>query len=133
MKKLMTILLASLLLVGCAGKEKTAKEYGGGISVEIAASQKIKHVGLVKYVGGIAGTSDNVINADNSPFKKGQILWFDTPLSEGDSIIKIEVTYSLNTNETEEKTTEKIDISKANKWVNLRLNQDMELEIVDME
>ncbi len=127
----MMILLASLLLVGCAGKEKTAKDFGEGISVEMAASQKIKHLSLVKYVYGSEEFSGGVINADYSPFKDGQILWFDAALSEASSTIAI--SYSLNLDGTEEKTTEKIDISGASKWVNLKLNQDMELEIVDME
>ncbi|MEO4052890.1 hypothetical protein [Solibacillus sp. CAU 1738] len=133
MEKLLTVLLTTLLLVGCTEKASTAEEHGKGISVEMAASQKIKHLSLVKYVDGIVVTSDNVINADNSPFKKGEIIWFDTSLGSDNSLVKIAISYSQNIDATEETTTEKIDISNATKWVNVRLNQDMEIEIVDLE
>lgn len=133
MNKLLVVLLSLLLLVGCTEKASTAKERGNGISIELETSQNIKHVSLVKYENVINVTSDNVIHADNSPFKEGEIILFDTPLSEDSSNVKIAVAYSVNLDGTKNKTTEKIDISGASKWVNLKLNNDMELEIIDME
>lgn len=130
--RLLTIVVLFLLiLAGCSAK--SAEQHGSGISVEMNESLNIKHLTFMVYVNGKETYSTNVINADNSAFKKGEVIWFDVPSIETDTTIKFALSYSENLNATQSKVTNKIDISNASKWVNAELNEDYQLELLDME
>ncbi|TKI53559.1 hypothetical protein FC756_23325 [Lysinibacillus mangiferihumi] len=133
MRRLIVLCLVGFLLVGCAEKGKTAEQFDKGISVEMDNSQDIKLMRLIKFVNGEEVTDENVVNADNTPFKKGQIIWYDIPLDKANSTVEIQIAYSKNDDGTNEKTTEKIDVSEAKKWVNFKLNEEYHLKIIDMK
>ncbi|AHN24226.1 hypothetical protein [Lysinibacillus varians] len=133
MRRLIVLCLVGFLLVGCAEKGKTAEQFDKGISVEMDNSQDIKLMRLIKFVNGEEVTDENVFNADNTSFKKGQIIWYDIPLDQANSTVEIQIAYSKNDDGTNEKTTEKIDVSEAKKWVNFKLNEEYHLKIIDMK
>lgn len=127
---IVTVLLV-FLLAGCSAK--SAKQHGAGISVEMGDSLNIKHMTIIKYVGGLEVASENVINADNSSFTKGQVTWFDLPFSSTNSDVEIAISYSENIDGTSSKTTPKLNISKANKWVNVKFTENYELQLMEMD
>ncbi len=133
MRRLIVLCLVVFLLVGCAEKGKTAEQLDKGISVEMNNSQDVKLMRLIKFVNGEEVTDEYVVNAENTPFKKGQIIWYDIPLDKANSTVEIQLVYSKSDGGTNEKTTEKIDVSKATKWVNFKLNEEYHLEIIDMK
>ena len=94
MKKIVVILLAVLIISGCSAK--SAEQHGHGISVEMADSLNIKHMTLNMYVDGREVFSENVINANNSPFEKGEIIWFDVSPSATNSTVELTLSYSRN-------------------------------------
>lgn len=129
--KMLSILLMSLLIIaGCSAK--SAEQHGSGISVEIAESQNIKHLTIIKYENGKEVFSENVINADTSAFEKGDIVWFDVTPSSNNGTVKLLLEYSQNVDATDSKTTNKIDISNAKQWANVKL-EDGQLELIDYE
>ena len=131
MKKLAVLLLAVLIISGCSAK--SAGQHGHGISVEMADSLNIKHMSLIMYVDGKEVFSENVINANSSPFEKGEIVWFDVSPSAPNSTVELTLSYSRNLNGTNEQTTEKIDISNANDWVNLKFTKNNDLQLIKMQ
>lgn len=131
MKRLVIIFLAILILTGCSAK--SAKQHGMGISVEMADSLNIKHLTLIKFVNGKEVISENVINADNSPFEKGEIIWFDISPGSTNSTAELALSYSENLDGTDAKLTKKIDISNASKWVNIKFNKGYYLKLLDQE
>lgn len=130
LKTLTVFLMSFLIIAGCSSK--SAEQHGSGISVEIADSQNIKHLTLIKSVGGKEVFSENIINADNSAFEKGDIVWFDVTPSSQNGEAKLELNYSENVNATESKTTYKINISNAKQWVNVKF-EDGQLKLLDYE
>ena len=131
MKKLVLILLAVLIISGCSAK--SAQQHGHGISVEMADSLNIKHMSLFMYVDGKEVFSENVVNADNSSFEKGEIIWFDVSPSATNSTVELTLSYSRNSNGTNEQTTEKIDISNASNWVNVKFTKNYDLQLIKMQ
>lgn len=129
MKKILLFLFCVMLLSACSAP--SAEERDKGISVEMAASQNLKHLTLHLYVNGREIFSENVINANNSAFEKGETVWFDVSPDHPNSTIELALSYSKNLDATNTKTTEKIDVSKASKWVNTKLNADKQLELLD--
>ncbi len=131
-KFLSLILLSLFIIAGCSAK--SAEQHGEGISVEMGASLNIKHLTLTAYVnGGKEVFSENVINADNSAFEKGEVIWFDVAPFENELTIKLQLSYSENLNAAQSKMTNKLDISNANKWVNVKFNEDYTIELIGME
>ena len=131
MKKLIVILLTVLIISGCSAK--SAKQHGHGISVEMADSLNIKHMSLFMYVDGKEVFSEHVVNADNSSFEKGEIIWFDVSPNATNSIVELTLSYSRNSNGTNEQTTEKIDISNANDWVTIKFTENYDLQLIKMQ
>lgn len=131
MKKLAILFLSILIIAGCSGK--SAQQHGHGISIEMAHSLNIKHMELVKYVNGNEVFRGGVINANGSSFGKGEIVWFDVALSNTNSTVEIAISYSENPNGANAKTTEKINISTATSWVNVKFTKDYQLELIDMD
>lgn len=124
------VALTFLLLYGCSAE--SAKQHGEGISVEIGDSLNIKHITLIKYTNGIEVFSENVINADGSTFKKGDVLWFDVSPSSTNSTVKLALSYSENSDGSGSKTTPKIDVSNANEWINVKFSDDYQLNLIEM-
>ena len=131
MKKCLLLLFSIIILSACSAQ--SAEELDKGISVEMAASQNIKHLTLHLYVNGKETFNENVINANNSAFEKGEIVWFDVSPDHPNATVELAVSYSKNLDATDAKTTEKIDVSNARKWVNTKLNADKQLELLDSE
>ena len=131
MRKLVAILLTVLIISGCSAK--SAEQHGHGISVEMADSLNIKHMTLFMYVDGKEVFSEHVINANNSPFEKGEIILFDVSPSATNSIVELTLSYSRNLNGTNEQITEKIDISNASDWVNLKFTKSYDLQLIKMQ
>ena len=130
--KLFTIVaLTFLILSGCSAK--SAKQQGEGISIEMSESLNIGHITLMKYVDGIEVFSESVIYADNSSFKKGDIIWFDVSPSSPNSTVELAVTYSENVIGSSNKTTPKIEISPADEWVNLKFSSNYQLNLIEMD
>lgn len=77
--------------------------------------------------------SENVTNADNSPFEKGEVVWFNVSPSATNSTVELAVSYSENLDGTDGQTTEKISVTNANEWVNVKLIEDYHLRMVDMK
>lgn len=123
--------LLILLLSGCSSS--TAKQHGSGISIKMTDSLNVKHITLTKYVGGIEVESSNVINADNSSFEKGDVTWFDMPVSSTNKTVEIAISYSENINGTYAKTTPKLDISNADTWVNVNFTDNYELQLIESD
>ncbi|OCA87912.1 hypothetical protein A8F94_08760 [Bacillus sp. FJAT-27225] len=130
MKKVLVLLLAAIVLAGCAGKGKTAEQHGKGISVEMAGSPTIKHITVVQYVNGREIVGESVINADGSALSNGENVWFDVPLSKKDKL-EIALEYSEKNDGTNPRTTRRVDISEARAWVTLKLNEENQLEFVN--
>ncbi|QUW23562.1 membrane lipoprotein lipid attachment site-containing protein [Sporosarcina sp. Marseille-Q4063] len=131
MKRFILILLAILVMSGCSAK--SAQQHGHGISVEMADSLHINHMTLNMFVNGNEVFSENVINADNSSFKKGEIIWFDVSPRATNSTVELTLSYSRNLNGTNAKTTEKIDISNANDWVTIKFTKNYDLHLIKMQ
>ena len=131
MKRLATIILSILILAGCSAK--SAEQIGKGISVEVSDPIDVKHMTLIKYVDGKEAFSENVINADNSPFENGDIIWFDVSPSATDSTVELAISYSENLDGTDAQTTEKINVSNANEWINVKFIEDFHLKLIDLE
>lgn len=131
MKKWVIVLLSILVLVGCSAK--TAEQRGEGISMEMADSLHIKHISLIKYVNGQIQVINNVINADNSAFEKGEIIHFDVSPYEINQQGAWAISYSENIDGTNGQITNKLGLSDAQKWVHLQFTEEYELKIIDME
>ena len=89
LKTLSALLMSFLIIGGCSAK--SAEQHGSGISIEIAESQNIKHLTIIKYENGKEDFSENVINADNSAFEKGDIVWFDLTPSSNNETVKLQL------------------------------------------
>lgn len=131
MKKLALIFFSMLILTGCSAK--SAQQHGHGISIEMTDSLNIKHMTLIKYVNGIEAESQNVINADNSSFEKGEIIWFDVSPSNPNSAVEFAISYSKNSNGTNERTTEKINVPNENDWMDIMFTEEYQLKLVDLK
>lgn len=130
------VTITFLVLVGCSQlTEKTAKDIGNGMSVQIDESYNIMHISFTKYVNGREVFSENVINADNSAFEKGQVIIFDESpaATDSDSNVQVALSYSKNLDGTDAETTEKIDINGADKWVNLKFDKNYKLQLVEKD
>ncbi len=127
-KFLFVLLIFSIFMTGCAAK--SAEQHGNGISVEFDKSLGIKHVTIIQYVNDEEYFRENVINANKSPFEKGEVVWFDTAVDETN---EFQLAYSMNINGTDPQLTNKLNISKANNWVNAKFTEEFKLEIEDME
>lgn len=134
MKRLTLLFLSIVILAGCSTPGKSAEQQGHGISIEMSNSLDIKHMTLIKYVNGREVVSENVINADNSSFKKGDITWFDiSPSAESNTKSELAISYDENLDGTNAHKTETIDISNANEWVNVEFTKDFQLRVIDMK
>lgn len=132
MKRLTILILTIVILSGCSSSAKSAEQHGKGISIEMSHSLEIKHMTLMMYVNGIEVFNENVINADNSPFKEGDITWFDVALHANDnSTIEVALSYSENSDGTDSRKTDKIDISGVSEWVNIVFMEDYQIKVID--
>lgn len=125
------VVLSLLIMAGCSAK--SAQQNGNGISVEMGDSLNIKNIALITYVNGKEVFSGNVINADNSSFEKGEVIWFDVSPFGTNSTVELAVSYSENINAKQSKTTNKIDISNAKNWVNVKFSKDYKINVIEME
>lgn len=133
MKRLTVLFLSIVILAGCSTPAKSAEQHGQGISIEMSNNLGIKHMSLIKFVNGKQVVSENVIHADNSPFKKGEITWFDmSPSAESNTKIELAISYGENVDGTNAHKTETIDISNANEWVDVEFTKDFKLRVIDM-
>ena len=130
MKKLFIMLIFSFILVGCSEEEKTAKDFGKGVSVEIQANETLKHFSLEKYVNGKLVSSDNVVHADNSPFEKGEIVYFDIPIPQKDEEVEFALAFSGKSEDTDSRSTDKLKIKTGNAWIELILTEQLQLKKV---
>lgn len=128
MRKLVMILACSFLLFGCSSSYQSAKDLGNGVSVEIQTNVTIKHLRVEKYVNGTLTDSQNVINANNSAIKKGEIVHFDFPIYVNDEDVEFLLLYSKNIDGTNSYPTNKLKITSTDTWVNLLLNDQLQLE-----
>ena len=128
MKRFIVLIFCILILAGCPSAYKSAKDVGKGVSVENQATKTIKHLRIEKYVDGNLIDSEDVINANNSAFKKGEIVIFDIPVQANEEVEYL-VNYSENLDATNEVSTDKIKISPQESWTNLILNKDLQLEV----
>ena len=128
MKRLIILIFCILILAGCPNTYKSAKDVGKGVSLEIQATKTIKHLRIEKYVNGNLIDSENVINANNSAFKKGEIVIFDIPVQVNEEVAYL-VKYSENLDATNEISTTKIKINPQDPWTNLILNEDLQLKV----
>lgn len=133
MKRFIIVFLSTLLLFGCGG-DKTAEQQGTGISVEVGdiKDEQIRYVGITVYLNELLYMDDNIYKDDYSFFQDGDIVWFNIPIIS-DKRQEIEVHYSNNPDGSDTKTTNKIDITEANKWVNTKIDNDLRLEILAMD
>ncbi len=132
MKRLTILFILLVILAGCSASAKSAEQHGKGISIEMSHSLDIKHMAILMHVNGREVFSENVINADNSPFKKGDITWFDvSPHANKNSTVEIAISYSQNSDGTEVRKTDTIDISDVNDWINIVFKEDYQLEVMD--
>ncbi len=129
--KLFTFITVTLLLFGCSAD--SAKELGKGISIEFSNSTNIKHLTLFMYVDGIEVFSEHMIHANQSAFEKGDIIWFDVSPASANSTVELALSYSENINGSNSKTTPKLDISNANKWVNVSFSSNYQLKLIEMD
>ncbi|MBM7608775.1 hypothetical protein JOD29_002022 [Lysinibacillus composti] len=133
MKKLFILFMViSFALVGCSDSEKTAKQNGSGISVEIGDNDNIRYLNLTLYVDGLFWGSEEVISEENESFQNQGIFWFNTPTFQNIDV-EIELIYSENMDGTNSQITNKIDITQAKKWVNIKLNDELQLEILEFK
>ncbi|MFY3792500.1 hypothetical protein ACOQFO_12575 [Ureibacillus sp. MALMAid1270] len=131
LRMVVLVILSLFILAGCSAK--SAEQHGSGISIEMDESLGIKHMTIITYVDGKEVFSENVINADNSAFGKGEVIWFDVSPFSPNTKVELAISYSQNINATQSKTTPKKDISKANKWVNVMFSGDYQLNLIDMD
>lgn len=132
MKRLIILLLSIVLVAGCSTSAKSAEQHGEGVSIEMSHSLDIKHMTLSVLVNGQEAFSEGVINADNSSFKKGEIIWFDaSPHANKDSTVEVALSYSKNSDGTDARKTNKIDISGVNDWVTLKFMKNYQIEVMD--
>lgn len=128
MKRLIVLIICILILTGCPSTFKSAKDVGQGVSVENQATKTIKHLRIEKYIDGHLTASENVINANNSAFKKGEIVIFDIPVQVNEEVAYL-VKYSENLDATNDVSTNKIEINPQDAWTNLILNEHLQLEV----
>jgi len=130
--KICVVLFSLFILVGCSAK--SAEQHGSGVSVEMSDSTDMKHITLNMYANGSEVFSENVINADQSTFNKGEIVWFDVTLDAAvNETLELTLEYSENIDGTASKMTNKIDVSEAGKWMNMKFSEDYQLILKDME
>lgn len=132
MKKFFTIFLALLLLLGCNIEERTAQKNGKGISVKIGDIDNIRYVGVNIYMDELL-FSDLSTYKEEGFFKEDDIVWFDAPVTPGDHLQEIEVIYSRNADGSDPATTNMIDITEAKEWVNTKLNNELQLELLEFK
>jgi len=132
MKRLIILLLSIVLVAGCSASGKSAEQHGKGVSIEMSHSLDIKHMTISVLVNGQESFSGGVINADNSSFKKGEIIWFDVPQhGNANSTVEVALSYSKNSEGTDAHKTDKIDISGVSEWVNIVFKEDYQIEVID--
>lgn len=129
MEKLVVLMLFVFVLVGCSGNEKTAKDLGKGVSVEIQNNKTLKSIRLEKYVNGSLVSGENAARADNKAFKKGEVFNFDIPMSNDKEEVKFRVLYSKNLDAINSQSTNEVKVKSATNGVNLILNQQLQLEV----
>ena len=130
--KIFVVLLSLFMVAGCAAK--SAEQHDSGVSVEMSESLNMKHISLNMYADGSEVFSENVVNADHSTFKKGEIVWFDITFNDmANSTLELNLEYSENIDGTEPGITDKLDVSGAEKWINVKFSEDNQLKLVDME
>lgn len=130
--KIFVVLLSLFMVAGCAAK--SAEQHDSGVSVEMSESLNMKHISLNMYADGSEVFSENVVNADHSTFKKREIVWFDITFNDmANSTLELNLEYSENIDGTEPGITDKLDVSGAEKWINVKFSEDYQLKLVDME
>lgn len=132
MKQLTILILTIVILSGCSASAKSAEQHGEGISIEMSHSLDIKHMSIMMYADGKEVFTENVINADNSPFKELDIIWFDvSPHPNDKSTVEVAISYSENSDGTDARMTNKIDISEVSEWVTIKFMKDFQIEVID--
>ncbi|WP_164214685.1 hypothetical protein [Virgibacillus sp. YIM 98842] len=130
--KIFVVLLSLFMVAGCSAK--SAEQHDSGVSVKMSESLNMKHISLNMYADGSEVFSENVVNADHSTFKKGEIVWFDITFNDmANSTLELNLEYSENIDGTEPGITDKLDVSGAEKWINVKFSEDNQLKLVDME
>lgn len=128
MKKMLTLIFLTVILAACADSPKSAKDIGKGISLEIQTDETIYHISFEKYEDGFSIDNGGVINANNSPFERGEIVFFDSATINPNKNTKIIIAYSGNINGTNAKETT-ISFNPSEPWAELILNNQLELEL----
>lgn len=73
------------------------------------------------------------LSKENGTFNQGEVIWFDVPISDSPYPQEIEVVYGENPDGTDSSVTIRMDITEADQWVAVYLDDDFSIELSDFK
>ena len=132
MKKLTAMILMLLFLSGCTvmnlftGRDRT------GTYIALGDIDDIGYIGNNVYMEGLIFSSYE-LSKENGTFNQGEVIWFDVPISDSPYPQEIEVVYGENPDGSDSSLTNRMDLTEADQWVAVYLDDDFSIELSDFK
>ena len=132
MKKLSAMILMLLFLTGCTVMNHFTGRDRTGTYIALGDIDDIGYIGDNVYMEGLIFSSYE-LSKENGTFNQGEVIWFDVPISDSPYPQEIEVVYGENPDGSDSSLTNRMDLTEADQWVAVYLDDDFSIELSDFK
>ena len=132
MKKLTAMILMLLLLSRCTVMNHFTGRDRSGTYIALGDIDDIGYIGDNVYMEGLIFSSYE-LSKENGTFNQGEVIWFDVPISDSPYPQEIEVVYDENPDGSDSSLTNRMDLTEADQWVAVYLDDDFSIELSDFK
>lgn len=132
MKKLTAMILMLLLLSGFTVMNHFTGRDRTGTYIALGDIDDIGYIGDNVYMEGLIFSSYE-LSKENGTFNQGEVIWFDVPISDSPYPQEIEVVYGENPDGSDSSLTNRMDLTEADQWVAVYLDDDFSIELSDFK
>ena len=132
MKKLTAMILMLLLLSRCTVMNHFTGRDRTGTYIALGDIDDIGYIGDNVYMEGLIFSSYE-LSKENGTFNQGEVIWFDVPISDSPYPQEIEFVYGENPDGSDSSLTNRMDLTEADQWVAVYLDDDFSIELSDFK
>ena len=132
MKKPTAMILMLLFLSGCTVMNHFTGRDRTGTYIALGDIDDIGYIGDNVYMEGLIFSSYE-LSKENGTFNKGELIWFNVLISDSPSPQEIEVVYGENPDGSASSLTNRMDLTEADQWVAVYLDDDFSIELSDFK